>query len=365
MVNVRDDLSLSRLELVVLARLSVKTKRPPDGSELRDAVHELAMPAESPARAKEAALETLDGLRARGLVSKPARDAKGKLGERALTEEGERVLRVAFGLSRTPYWSEIRGVHLPALALGLRPGSDSAGRALRDGDRLAAAVLRERLALSEGGTLAAICDGLVAEALGLPPGEVTLERIRAHVLARRAGVETKGTSREIARRVAAAAVRARNAEKASLIQALGRRWVQGLAEAPPPAPPAPPPQPSPQPPSPGAQPASETVLEAVRETIPHVGADGRFGDENVFVSAIWHRLEHDRRLADLSLDRFKRWLVRANRDGWLVLARADLIEKMDAKLIADSEIEDHGATFHFVVDPSATTTSPGKASHVR
>jgi hypothetical protein len=87
----------------------------------------------------------------------------------------------------------------------------------------------------------------------------------------------------------------------------------------------------------------------VREAIPRIGAEGRFG-EKVYVSAIWRTIERDRRAGDLSLDHFKRWLVHANRDGWLVLARADLIGAMDAKQVNESEIQDRGATFHFVLD---------------
>lgn len=97
-----------------------------------------------------------------------------------------------------------------------------------------------------------------------------------------------------------------------------------------------------------APPAAD-LLEVVRETIPRVGAEGRFG-EKVYVSAIWRTIERDRKAGDLSLDHFKRWLVRANRDGWLVLARADLIGAMDARQVNESEINDRGATFHFVLD---------------
>jgi len=374
MGNVRDDLSLSGLELVVLARLSVRPHtKPPGVPELGKAVRELALPSESPARAKEVALETLAALRARGLVSQSSSARKGQLGERSLTDDGGRALRAALGLARTPSWSEVRGAHLPALALGLQPGSDPAVRVLRDGDALAAAVLREHLEARDGATLAAVCDALIVEALALPPGPLTLDRIRAHVLARRARVEVKGTALEIAKRVAASVVRARNANKESLVPALGRRWVQQAADAPGargPSPqatsPPPPSRPSSQPPAAAAGAvASEALLELVRDALPRVGPDGRFGDEKVFVSAVWHRLAQDHRLAELSIDRFKRWLLTANRDGALVLVRADLVGAMDERLVADSEIRDQGATFHFVLDPRAQAAATGRGTHVR
>ena len=104
MGNVRDDLSLSGLELVVLARLSVRPHtKPPGVPELGKAVRELALPSESPARAKEVALETLAALRARGLVSQSSSARKGQLGERSLTDDGGRALRAALGLARTPH----------------------------------------------------------------------------------------------------------------------------------------------------------------------------------------------------------------------------------------------------------------------
>jgi len=107
---------------------------------------------------------------------------------------------------------------------------------------------------------------------------------------------------------------------------------------------------------------TQNLLEVVRETIPRIGAEGRFG-EKVYVSAIWRTIERDRKAGELSLDHFKRWLVRANRDGWLVLARADLIGAMDAKQVNESEINDRGATFHFVLDPRNGASVSQRESH--
>ncbi|HEU4727818.1 MAG TPA: hypothetical protein VFT22_08020, partial [Kofleriaceae bacterium] len=123
------------------------------------------------------------------------------------------------------------------------------------------------------------------------------------------------------------------------------------------------------PPRPAAPPSAtavsaDTLLTLVREAIPRIGSDGRFGAEKVFVSAIWQRIERDGRLPDLSFERFKRWLVTANRDQLLDLARADLVGAMDPKLVADSEIEHLGTTFHFVVDRRATQTA-GRGLHAR
>jgi hypothetical protein len=367
MTNPRDQQSLSRLDLVVLARLS--TPKPPTERALGDAVLELVTPGESQVRAKEVALETLAALRGRGLVSERSR---------SLTDEGRRAIRAAFGLTRAPTWTEIRDAYLPALGLGLQPGSEQATAAVRGKDALTAAVLRKHLGIREGGSLNAVCDALIAEVLELPPGPVNMNVIRACVLARRAGVPANGTPKEIGAGVVADAVKVKKVDRRSMLQALGRRWVNEAGTLPTskPAQPTQPPQalqamqptqamPSTQPADPAQAATPEALLQVVRETIPRVGTDGRYGAEKVFVSAIWRSIERDGRLVDLSLDRFKRWLVNANRDGWLVLARADLVSVMDAKLVAESEIRDQGATFHFVLDRRTGASPADRGSHAR
>jgi hypothetical protein len=48
-----------------------------------------------------------------------------------------------------------------------------------------------------------------------------------------------------------------------------------------------------------------------------------------------------------------------------VLARADLVGAMDRKLVSESEIEDRGATFHFVLDQRNGASVPLKETHAR
>jgi hypothetical protein len=213
---------------------------------------------------------------------------------------------------------------------------------------------------------------------------VTLNRIRAHFLARRAAVSVADANVDpaaLAASLVRAEVGARVNEQRPIAKALGRRWVcsqvaprspaqaervgtlvqvpvtvTGTVQAPVTVTGT---SGRPQPP------ITPNLLDVVRDTIPRVGADGRYGSEKVFVSAIWRTIERDRRLADLSLDYFKRWLVGANRDGWLVLARADLVGAMDRKLVSESEIEDRGATFHFVLDQRNVASVALKETHAR
>ncbi|HET9624021.1 MAG TPA: hypothetical protein VFP84_21765, partial [Kofleriaceae bacterium] len=219
---------------------------------------------------------------------------------------------------------------------------------------------------------------LLAETLGLPDGPVTLSRLRAHVLAKNAGVTSSLDPKKVIVKLAEKVIGEPCHDKKTMSRALIRRWIyeptsaQAVAgprpatavangarpvqptlsfqSTPPTKPTTPPPIKATVMTNPPGGRGADTLLHVVREAIPRVGADGRFGPEKVFVSALWHRIEHDRRVPDLSFDRFKRWLVTANRDQLIDLARADVVGAMDPKLVAESEIEDLGATFHFVVD---------------
>jgi len=420
MAQSRDESLPSRIELVVLACLS--QSKPPSDAELGEAVQQLVAPGDSAEAARRRATELLAGLVRRAWVigdDDASRQRKPQTA-RKLTESGKRALRVGFQLSKAPTWAQVRDKHLPAMALGISPGSERAKKACTE-TGLTATVLGARYGVHDAYTPMAVCDAVIANLLGMPRGKLTLERMRAHVLLR--GVDRsaqdipapapKGYAAKLAAWIASssvgasenrgtagsAAAKARTQRKMST--ALSRRWVCGEAQPPATgstdsvtdknAPPSGVPAQSKTdvrptllssdsaprtrpagtfaeplravPPSPPTLPGSApNLLDVVRDTIPRVGADGRFG-EKVYVSAIWHTIERDRKAGDLSLDHFKRWLLRANRDGWIVLARADLIGAMDVKQVNESEINDRGATFHFVLDPRNGASSSQRESH--
>lgn len=54
-----------------------------------------------------------------------------------------------------------------------------------------------------------------------------------------------------------------------------------------------------------------------------------------------------------------------NRNQLLALARADIVDDMDARLVVDSEIEDLGATFHFVLDRQDSPSAPEQVHYAR
>ncbi|MEO7733177.1 MAG: hypothetical protein ABIY55_19595 [Kofleriaceae bacterium] len=366
MAQTRDEASPSRIELVVLACLS--QPKPPSDAELGDAVRELAAPLDPADATRARAAEMLATAARRGWAA----------ADRKLTDSGKRVLRNAFQLARTPTWGQVRDKHFPSLALGVTPGSDSAKAACTE-TAMMAAVLGARFDVRGARTPVAVCDALIAKALGMPAGKLTLDRMRAHVLARgingkAADVPTPVAKKSYAPRLAAwiacSAVGASGPARNKVARALARRWVRqepdllGAAAVPAATPPAAAPPATPDailvvtPPIERAP----DLLAAVRDTIPRIGNDGRFG-EKVYVSAIWRTITRDSKAGDLSLDYFKRWLLGANRDGQLVLARADLIGAMDAKQVTESEINDRGATFHFVLDQRNGASRSQRENH--
>jgi hypothetical protein len=395
MTDTHDRQSLSNLQLLMLARLSCSKGATQD--ELAAAVEEVAPP-DGPRSAREHAETTLAVLRAHALVTSPAPTARTPHPASKLTAKGSDVLRAAFGVDAAPSWRAVRDRYLPALALGIPIGSEQVSKFFST-EAVRLAVLRQHLGIVQAATTIRLCDALIARALGFS-GPVTLLRLRAHVLASEFGLEAKVTSTKdlegLAVRAASKSLEPESDGRRPLRQALGRRWAYRVAGSSElvsgPLPVSVPAKQTPLPlhvvpglpqiqrasPAPSdtsstagasSPPAGPTVtpadmlLNLVRETIPRIGADGRFGDEKVFVSAIWQHLEDDGRLADWSLDRFKRWLVKANSDQLLDLARADAQGDMDSRLVEESEIVDRGATFHFVVDRQALIS--GRGLHAR
>jgi CheY-like chemotaxis protein len=98
---------------------------------------------------------------------------------------------------------------------------------------------------------------------------------------------------------------------------------------------------------------NEAASRVRPEHSPRGGERGRYGADQAFISAIWRILSQDPRFRGMSLEQFKRQLIDANREQLIALVRADLIDDMDPWEVEESEIEDMGATFHFVLDPSA------------
>ena len=76
---------------------------------------------------------------------------------------------------------------------------------------------------------------------------------------------------------------------------------------------------------------------------------GWFGDNKVFISQVWNHLRAQREFATTTLARFKERLVEAHRRRLLELSRADLVERMDARDVAESETKYLDGVFHFLL----------------
>lgn len=75
---------------------------------------------------------------------------------------------------------------------------------------------------------------------------------------------------------------------------------------------------------------------------------GRFGDNKVFISQVWNHLQARREFAAMTLAQFKERLVEAHRRQLLELSRADLVERMDAQDVAESETRYLDGVFHLL-----------------
>jgi hypothetical protein len=96
------------------------------------------------------------------------------------------------------------------------------------------------------------------------------------------------------------------------------------------------------------------IAATIRTEPGHDGRPkGRFGPHKVFIAAIWRRAQADSRFSGMTREQFNRLLIESNRAGALVLARADLVGAMDSAEVADSEIGDRNAQYHFVLDQNA------------
>ncbi len=99
-----------------------------------------------------------------------------------------------------------------------------------------------------------------------------------------------------------------------------------------------------------AEPFDLTAFAAtVRTLAANSPPEDRFHANKVFIAALWRATQREPNFPRLSLQEFKERLVEANSHNLLHLSRADLVQAMDPRLVADSETEYLNATFHFVL----------------
>ena len=216
--------------------------------------------------------------------------ASGLVAQRPLrlTPNGFKRAHDAVGVDAMPSWNHVWRRRLPALALGVSVDTD---------DELRAAVVAQRL------------------------------------------IWALGRSQQL-RELATTARQVLNLSATALQLEMVRQWVVG-GRSKPELPP------TPEPPRPPLD-----FLDAVRDATTRVPAEGRFGADRVFISALWKQLDEGAAFPGLTLDAFKKRLLDANRTQQLTLARADMPGAMDRATVAASEIRHLNSTFHFVLDRS-------------
>jgi hypothetical protein len=326
------DLVTERLETLLLARLTT-TAVPPSSTGIAGDLHRYAPTGLDLVGWHDCVVECLHGLVGRGILD----DA------RRIVRAGEIEHRTGARAAKWTRWSERI---LPGLALGVRADDAKAHKRLADRDSWSAAIVARAHGLWSKAvppTANQVCDEMIWRALGLanaakrcPP------EVRAHFL--RSYIEIDGSPPDrMLRQLAAKLIGAPRAELKAFYPALIRTWLTGREPG---ARAAELPQTAPR--RPVVTAPAPSLVDAVRSAA-RAARDGVFGDRKVFISSVWHALHATPPWSALELDEFKQRLVAAHRKRELVLARADLVAAMDPALVAASETETEGATFHFIV----------------
>ncbi|MDB4954578.1 MAG: hypothetical protein JWO36_2147 [Myxococcales bacterium] len=254
------------------------------------------------------------------------------LRERGVLREDHRprgdVLAQMIGHHSAKTWPQLADRILPALALGVAADDAKTQSKLAGRDMWSAAIMARALDLwTEGSppSLAAVCDALAWRKLGLAgkPKRCPPE-IRALFVQRELATDA-GPPDRLVRALAARAVAAPRPELRALRDALVKMWLGGRTLG-------------------GPRPFASEVRELASAT-----RDGVFGDRKVFIASVWSQLKQLPTWASMTLDEFKQRLIAAHRAGDLTLARADLVAAMDPHLVATSEINADGSSFHFII----------------
>jgi len=244
-------------------------------------------------------------------------------------------------------WGKFKNTFLIARSLELpAPVSPKAQQRIGTASGLRAAILRKRyhLPIDDYPTLIEARDAIAWRELGRETNEAfTLNRVLAWLVSKKLPEPTASPT-EALNQLAIASVHARNAKPNELRIATVRNWVRDGAA---------PQEQAAEMSSAGGVPSTITApavdlpefARRVRDTA-RTCESGRFGDDKVFISHIWRKLEPEMKRD--GIEEFKRRLGEANRLGLLSLSRADLVQAMDPEDVRESETAFLNARFHFV-----------------
>jgi hypothetical protein len=324
-----------KLEALILARLSVRAKRPPSAGDVSAALHKMLASQITKQDWQVAFTRALASLRAAGLIDAGL----------SLTKAGVARLSRALQVKaspRTKSWKEFKSKYLPRLFLG--------DKAPPEGTKIDAsvAVLARELGVSftAKSTLSSVCNAWLVQKLALPSNNVNLGTLRAALLANELQLPRRGKFEQISRLAVTTLSGAPKFNGDAVTNALVTRW---LFAEPEPTWPNEPTEPTgrrePQPPE--TDQSLHRLVAKVRAASE--GAHVRsFGTDKVFIASVWQALAGDPEVVQLGQARFKALLAEAHRRGLLVLSRADLVAAMDPADVSASETQHQNATYHFI-----------------
>ncbi len=209
-----------RLEDLVLARLSVETKSRPSPSDVLNGLFPYVENQLTRTEWRGELDRTLATLRERGALE-PKR--------LTLTPSGHERVAAALGMDSVPQvrsWAEFKKRYLPAL---IDP-EDSSG--LRGGHPALALVARGLgLQLEHVRSEGAVANAWIAAALGIDERSVTLDSLRAALLARELGVPVRRSLRDVIRLSATKLSGAKSARPEDIAKSATTRWLRGKRES--------------------------------------------------------------------------------------------------------------------------------------
>ena len=217
--------------------------------------------------------------------------------------------------------------------------SVDAAAKLKDGDAVAALILKRKfgLAAGAGNTVNQVLAAIACKQLGFPD-ETTLEGLMCAVLSGLMGSE-RLTKKTLVKQIPLFETGLITVKADAARSKVVRDWLAG---------------------TPGMTPTTDeppyvepfdltafaaTVLALAASSPPH----DRFHQNKVFIAPLWRASQEEKAFPRLSLSEFKKRLVEANSQNLLHLSRADMVQAMDPGLVAESETAYLNATFHFVL----------------
>jgi hypothetical protein len=263
---------------------------------------------------------------------------KGRRNTYRLTAQGrERALRF-LGLSELPpraNWKSVVTKYLFPKATGLAP--DAAAKLIK-GEQLAAYVLRRKYGLPSrvGSSVNQVLEEIVCQIVRFPD-ETTLNGLLRAVLSKELKSSDRLTKEQLVSQFPLFETGLTSIKADAIRRKLVQDWLAGA--------PAPVRNELPHPEQLDLPAFAATVRALACNSPPH----DRFHDNKVFIAPLWRASQCELNFPRFSLPEFKQHLLEANGRHLLHLSRADFVQAMDPKLVAESEVTYENATFHFVL----------------